>query len=93
MMNMTPHRRSHSFASVCISLALALPAAGQVTVGRVDVTPSGGSLDARPKANVVGEVGKGYKVAIETLNEGQAVTFEEANSPKGPRAENVTPVE
>jgi len=31
--------------------------------------------------------------SFETLNEGQAVTFEEANSPKGPRAENVTPVE
>ncbi|HBY63406.1 MAG TPA: acyl-CoA dehydrogenase, partial [Solibacterales bacterium] len=24
-----------------------------------------------PKANVMGEVGKGYKVAIETLNEGR----------------------
>ena len=24
-----------------------------------------------PKANVVGEVGKGYKIAIETLNEGR----------------------
>jgi len=24
-----------------------------------------------PKANVLGEVGKGYKIAIETLNEGR----------------------
>jgi alkylation response protein AidB-like acyl-CoA dehydrogenase len=23
-----------------------------------------------PKANVIGEIGKGYKIAIETLNEG-----------------------
>ncbi len=31
--------------------------------------------------------------SFETLNEGQPVTFEEANSPKGPRAENVTPID
>ena len=31
--------------------------------------------------------------AFETLNEGQAVSFEETTSPKGPRAENVAPVE
>ena len=42
-------------ASICISLALALPAAGQVIVGRVDVTPSGGSFDEHPKARVVGQ--------------------------------------
>ena len=24
-----------------------------------------------PKANVIGEIGKGYKIAIETLNEGR----------------------
>ncbi len=30
--------------------------------------------------------------SIETLQEGQAVTYEEGSGPKGPRAENVKPV-
>jgi CspA family cold shock protein len=31
--------------------------------------------------------------AFESLNEGQAVSFEVTSSPKGPRAENVAPVD
>jgi CspA family cold shock protein len=31
-------------------------------------------------------------VAFESLREGQAVTFEQGQGPKGPRAENVKPV-
>ncbi len=31
--------------------------------------------------------------SFESLTEGQSVTFEVASSPKGPRAENVTPVD
>ncbi len=30
---------------------------------------------------------------IETLQEGQLVEYEEGRGPKGPRAENVTPIE
>jgi len=31
-------------------------------------------------------------IAFESLREGQAVTFEQGQGPKGPRAENVKPV-
>jgi len=32
------------------------------------------------------------EVSFDDLREGQSVTFTEGNGPKGPRAENVTPV-
>ncbi|WP_029135273.1 cold-shock protein [Nakamurella lactea] len=49
------------------------------------ISPDDGSADVFVHYSAIG--GSGYK----TLEEGQAVTFEVEQSPKGPQAANVTP--
>ncbi|MCK5805836.1 MAG: hypothetical protein KAI66_23595, partial [Lentisphaeria bacterium] len=48
-------QRFTRFPHIWLSFAFALSATGQIMVGRVDVTPSGGSFHERPKAAIIGQ--------------------------------------